>query len=88
MEEKAFRNIKNHQNGTDRVENTSNVQSNEKLAKNLSCTGSDATINNFFFCADEMNDKNKSEQKYRDKKSESNFHNERRRTIPQNACAC
>lgn len=49
MEEKAFRNIKNHQNGTDRVENASNVQSNEKLAKNLSCTGSDATINNFFF---------------------------------------
>lgn len=84
MEEKAFRNIKNHQNGTDPVENGSN----EKLANNLSCTESDATINKKKFCADEMNDKNKSKQKYQDKKSESNFRNERRRTIPQNACAC
>lgn len=42
-----------------------NAQSNEKLAKNLSCTESDATINNFFFCVVEMNDKNKSEPKKR-----------------------
>lgn len=35
MEEKASRNIKNHQNGTDRVENASNVQSNKKNLRKI-----------------------------------------------------
>lgn len=55
-----------------------NAQSNEKLAKNLSCTESDATINKFFFVSSRWMIKTKANRKKRLKRI-SNFHNERQR---------